>query len=144
MKFNAIDNVDDFADEAIFWISLTDPPAELKRKAMLIDGEEYSEGCFAVWVSFYFDTQKFEFVKEKAGDEYRSVFYIDNDGQRNYLPYEIPEELAKRIFSECQKHLNTQNIESLKHEGTCTDDGCVKRREPSPEQTVEGQQIGGM
>ena len=111
MRFIGIDNISDFEDEKIFWISLTDPPARLKSRAKLIDGEAYSDTCFAVWVSFYPDTGEFEFVKEKAGDASCSVFYIDNDGERHYFPYEIPEALEKQIISECRKKLDVKKTE---------------------------------
>ena len=111
MKFYSIDACDQFSDVTIFWVTLTNLPDEIRNRAMLIDGENFSETCFGVWVSFDEETKKFEIVWEMDRNEVCTVYYIDNDGEKHWFACEIPEKVTKRIFSECQKILDFQKME---------------------------------
>ena len=111
MKFYSIDICDQFPDETIFWVALSNLPDELRNRAKLIDGEYFSESCFGVCVAFDAETKKFEIVEERDKDEASTVYYIDNDGEKHWFACEIPEKVTKRIFSECQKILDFQMIE---------------------------------
>jgi len=111
MKFNDIEHFDHFPDETIFWAELADPPAELRNKAILIDGDNYCETCFGVCAVFDAKAQRFDLIADMDGDETHIVYYIDNDGDKHWFACEIPEELKNRIFSECQQILNFQKVE---------------------------------
>lgn len=111
MKFNGIESFDHLSKDTIFWIALSDPPAELKRKAASIDSDNFSEVCFGVCAIFSAETQRFDVLVDMDRDEARSVYYIDNDGDKHQFTCEIPEELTERIFSECRQILDFQKIE---------------------------------
>ena len=111
VNFNGIESFDHFSNDTVFWIALSDPPAELERKAASIDGDNFSEACFGVCAIFSAETQKFDLVVDMDRDEARSVCYIDNDGDKHWFACEVPEELTERIFSECQQVLDFQKVE---------------------------------
>lgn len=111
MEFYNVDSYDHFQDMTIFWVTLLDIPIELKNRAALIDGDNYDEKGFGVCVAFDTETQKYELVVDMDKDEARTVYYIDNDGDKRWFACEVPEELAEHIFSECQQILNFQKIE---------------------------------
>lgn len=111
MKFSGIEHFDHFPDETIFWAEFADPPAELRDKAALLDGDNYCETCFGVCAVFDAKAQRFDLIADMDGDETHIVYYIDNDGDKHWFACEIPEELKNRIFSECQQILNFQKVE---------------------------------
>ena len=111
MKFSGIEHFDHFPDETIFWAEFADPPAELRDKAALLDGDNYCETCFGVFADFDAKAQQFDLIADMDGDEAHTVYYIDNDGDKHWFACEIPEELKNRIFSECQQILNFQKVE---------------------------------
>lgn len=111
MQFNNIESFDHFQDETIFWAALSDPPAKLKTAASRIDGDNYNESCFGVCVIFDAKSQKFDFVVEMEGNNAHPVYYIDNDGDKTWFACEIPEELSRCIFSECQQILDLKAME---------------------------------
>lgn len=106
MKFNGIESLDHYQDATIFWSGLSDPPADLKKEAIIIDGKDYRETCFGMCVIFDAETQKFDFVVDMDRDKACNVYYIDNNGDKHWFACEIPEELAKRIFTECLQILD--------------------------------------
>ena len=111
MNFNAVEQSDHFQDETIFWVSLSDPPAALKSRAMLIDGDNYNEACFGVCVAFDAGTQQFSLVPEVNQGKICNIYYIDNDGDKHWFACEITRKLEKRIFSECKQILDFKKIE---------------------------------
>ena len=106
MEYSGIEHLDHFEDETICWVELSDPPTELRNKAVLIDGDNYIESCFGVCVAFDAKTRKFDLVVDMDGDEALTVYYLDNDGDKHWFAYDLPENLKKRIFSECQQILD--------------------------------------
>lgn len=113
MKFSSIEDFDHFPDATIFWIDISEPPHSLKSRAMLIDGKNYNETCFGMCVIFDAQKQEFDVVTDQvaANEEPCTVYYVDDNGDKHWIACELPEEVTKQIFFECQQVLDFKKVE---------------------------------
>lgn len=97
--------IDHFEDESIFWVCVTDVAVHIQNKAREIDGEFYSPNCFEICVCRDKSTSELSIVTEEdsATGEKCNLYYVDNDGNRHWFYEDLPEQLSKRLFSECER-----------------------------------------
>ena len=105
LKFNGIEHFDRFDDETVFWIDLSNLPKEIEEKARAIDGDAYNRDCFGMCVFHDAKSGQFQTVTDtdwETGDS-RSVYYIDNEGDKHWFSMDIPEETLRQVYSACEK-----------------------------------------
>lgn len=113
MKFAHVEHLDDFDYEILFWVDICDVCEALQDEARKIDGDQYSRDCFGICVNYDAKTERFYLVTETDPDtqEPRSVYYIDNDGDKHWFPAEITQDFCIETFTECLRAL--KGTESL-------------------------------
>lgn len=128
MKFEAVDSFTHFDDETLFWIVLTDPPADIKEKAKSTDGAEYSEACFGMLVYYDLSDKQFKVSMERCREtsEVGNLFYTDNDGTMIWYHTEIPEDVKRAAFAECAQILDGKKLPGGYEVKCCTiyENGC--------------------
>lgn len=101
MKIKFIEHMDEFGqNERTFWLEVEDIPSEIIEQAKAIDGENFSVSCFGICV---IQTGNDWFV---CVDEPRKeLFYIDNDGDKHWLQYEVSAEEEHDAIEYCKNKL---------------------------------------
>ena len=101
MKIKFIEHMDEFGpNERTFWLEVEDVPSEIIEQAKAIDGENFSMSCFGICV---IQTGNDWFV---CVDEPRKeLFYIDNDGDKHWLQYEVSAEEEHDAIEYCMNSL---------------------------------------
>ncbi len=97
LKDIKIEHHDGFGDLIIFWCEVHGVSPEIIEKAKLIDKENYNPNCFGVCVNF--DSDGFYIVEDKPGHE---LYYIDNNGGKNYLDYKLSKKDSEEVFTACR------------------------------------------
>lgn len=112
MKFESVGYTAYFDNASLFWIMLTDLPADIKNSARSIDGKDYNEACFGMRVFHDMTDGQFKVSTEKDQEtgEIRNLFYIDNDGNMSWYTAEIPEDVIKTAYDECRLILDGKHI----------------------------------
>ena len=105
MLITGMGQIDQFEDESIFWVCVTDVAVHIQNKAREIDGEFYSPNSFEICVCRDKSTSELSIVTEKdsATGEECNLYYVDNDGNRHWFYEDLPEHFSKRLFSECER-----------------------------------------
>lgn len=101
LKFDDTGHYDDFDDEVIFWIELSDLPQKIQNIAKKIDGENYVDTCFGACISYDKMTKEFSIATEQN----KSIYYVDNNGDKTWFKVDLIDEFKKQIFEECNKIL---------------------------------------
>jgi hypothetical protein len=101
MKVRCIEHVDHFSEnEHVFWIEVDDIPKEFINKAKEIDKDEFLESCFGICV-ICTDTS-WSICEDKPGHQ---LFYIDNDGNKHWMLYELTVEEEHDAIEYCVSDL---------------------------------------
>lgn len=108
MKFMG-ERHDIFDDEIIFWVDITDVPAEIQNQAKQIDGENYSPDCFGMCVCYDRIEKKIELSADEQGT---NIYYVDNDGENRWYCADISDVFLNEIFTECKKRIQEEIIAS--------------------------------
>ena len=105
LKFNGIEHYDHFMDETIFYAELADLPQDIQDAARAIDGPNYLPTCFGVCLSYDLKTKDVGIVTDTdlATGESRNIYYVDNNGDKNWFKVELPEDFTQRIFDACMR-----------------------------------------
>lgn len=90
----------------IFEMAMDNMPEKYVEQAKKIDGEAYAEECFAFQFRFSIGTNRF-FVNEVGGKE---AYYIDENGDKHYLDYKIPQNLTNIAIDQCNCRLQKMGI----------------------------------
>ena len=100
MKFKNIENIDDFGGDKVFTLAVEDVNNNCIQIAKAEDGENYDESCFGVWVNYGADKNEY-YICEDSEDS--NLFYINNDGDKIWLPYVLTEEEANEMIVACKR-----------------------------------------
>lgn len=98
-----------------YWLICNNLPQKYVEEAKGVDGENYNENCFGLIVTYGCRDGKEEewFIDSDA------PFYVDNDGNWNYLDYELTDEEKSEAIQKCKDEMNRiQELESLQEELT--------------------------
>ena len=104
MKVRCIEHVDSFSrTEHTFWLEADNVPREFIAKAKEIDGEEFLESCFGICVICAEDGW---FVcEDEPGCQ---LFYIDNDGDKHWMPYELTASEEHDAIEYCMNNIKEE------------------------------------
>ena len=101
MKIKNIEHMDDFSvNEHVCWAVVEDIPERFVAKAKVIDANEYSEDCFGICVGCDDDGW---YVSEDIPK--CNLYYIDNDGDKHWMDYELTEQEAFDAIDFCKKYI---------------------------------------
>lgn len=101
MKVKCIEHMDEFgANERTFWLEVEDVPREFIEEAKAIDGENYEECCFGICV-IQTGNDWFVCVDEPG----RELYYIDNNGDKYWMPYETSKEEEHDAIEYCMNSI---------------------------------------
>lgn len=116
MKYNGIEHFDQFEDEVVFWVDITDTPQAIQDKAKTIDGENYSADCFGMCVCYDRENKSFDVVTDtdqNTGDS-NNLYYVDNLGGKNWFQADMPPTFVHEVFAAC--NCTIMEIEDLTRE----------------------------
>lgn len=100
MKVRCIEHVDKFNEtECVFWLEVDNVPREFIDKAKEIDGENYEETCFGVCVIC---DKGWAICEDGPGCQ---LFYIDNDGDKHWMPYELSVSEEHDVIEYCMNNI---------------------------------------
>lgn len=106
MEFKGIEHHDIFEEDVIvFWADISNPSQAIQAMAQEIDGAEFSPDRFGICVNYSFVQKDFFVVTdtEMASEDHRSIFYIDQNGNKHWFKADLPQELLDQIIGECKK-----------------------------------------
>jgi hypothetical protein len=100
LKFN-VEHFDDFENgDYVCWLTASGVPDDYVKKAKEIDKENYLDECFGICVN----SEKFDFCICQ-GDIDCELYYIDNDGNKNWMDYILSPEENKDAIGLCKVYL---------------------------------------
>lgn len=100
MKFKQIENIDYFGGDKVFTLAVKDVNNNCIQIAKAEDGDNYDESCFGVWVNYDADKNEY-YICEDSIDS--NLFYINNDGDKIWLPYVLTDEETNEMIDACKK-----------------------------------------
>ena len=100
MKFKNIENIDDFGGDKVFTLTVCNVGSKFIQIAKAEDGEEYDENCFGVWVNYDSNENKYYVCQDSICCE---LFYVNNNGDKIWMPYVLTDEEAKEMIDACKK-----------------------------------------
>lgn len=97
MIVRCVEHMDKFsATEYIFWLEVDNIPREFIDRAKEIDKEDYEESCFGICVIC--TEAGWAVCEDEPGCQ---LFYIDNDGNKHWMPYELSTEEEHDAIEYC-------------------------------------------
>lgn len=105
MKVRQIEHYDEFDADIICWLNVEDVPDYFKFLAKNIDGEAYLESCFGICVGK--DEDGWYVCEDKPSC---MLFYIDNDGDKHWMPYALTDEEEKQAIEFCKNYFGGNRI----------------------------------
>jgi hypothetical protein len=100
MKFKKIENIDDFGGDKVFTLAVDNVDSKFVQMAKAEDGEDYDEGCFGVWVNYDAGKNEYYICQDSVDSE---LFYVNNDGDKIWMPYILTDEEVNEMISACKK-----------------------------------------
>lgn len=100
MKFKNIENIDDFGGDKVFTLTVEDVDNKFIQMAKAEDGENYDEGCFGILVNYNADEDEYYVCQDSISCE---LFYVNNDGDKIWMPYILTDEEAKEMIDACKE-----------------------------------------
>lgn len=85
----------------IFEMELDRMPNKYIALAKEIDGDAYTESCFAFEFKYLMSANRY-FVKSNNGMQ---AYYLDEEGNRHYMDYKIPKNVTDTATDQCHAHL---------------------------------------
>lgn len=96
----------DKTGEVKFLMKLKNLPKKFVNLAKKIDGENYEPDCFGFEYSYNIGSKTFT-VNKKNG---YALYYLDEEGDRHYMDYEIPQNIETVAVKKCNKVLQQEGI----------------------------------
>ena len=98
-----VDNfkIDKEKNEVSFWMMVKNLPEMVVAIAKNIDKENYAPDCFGFQYNYGILNKNY-YIKKENG---LSLYYLDNEGEKHYIEYEIPDNLIKSAIKKCNKIL---------------------------------------
>jgi hypothetical protein len=100
MKVKAMEHYDEFGSDVVCWVEVEDVPDYFKFLGKQIDGEAYLETCFGVCVGR--DEDGWYVCQDAPSCE---LFYIDDDGEKHWMPYVLTEDENKEVIKFCKNYI---------------------------------------
>lgn len=100
MKIKQMEHWDTFDSEIVCWLEVEDISDYFKFLGKQIDGEAYLESCFGICVVC--DEDGWYVCQDSPNCE---LFYIDDDGEKHWMPYVLTESENKEAIEYCKKYL---------------------------------------
>ena len=100
MKFKNIENIDDFGGDKVFTLTVKDVDDRFIQMAKAEDGENYDDGCFGIWVNYDAYANEYYVCQDSIDCE---LFYVNNDGDKIWMPYILTNEEATEMIDVCKK-----------------------------------------
>jgi hypothetical protein len=95
-----MEHYDEFDSAVVCWLEVEDVSDYLKCLGKEIDRENYLESCFGICVGC--DEDGWYVCQDAPSCE---LFYIDNDGEKHWMPYVLTEDEEKEAIEFCKKYL---------------------------------------
>lgn len=90
----------------IFDMSLGRIPPEYVAQAKQIDGEAYTESCFAFQLKFLIDANRFII----AGKDGREMYYMDENGDKHHMDVKLQKNVYDLAVEQCNAYLKKTGI----------------------------------
>lgn len=100
MKFKQIENIDDFGGDKVFTLAVNDVNEKFIQIAQEEDGDNYDENCFGIWVNYDANEGNYYICQDSVDCE---LFYVNNDGDKIWMPYVLTDEEATEMIVACKK-----------------------------------------
>lgn len=100
MKIKTMEHYDEFDDAVVCWLEVEDVQDDFKHLAREIDKENYLESCFGICVGC--DEDGWYVCQDAPNCE---LFYIDNNGEKHWMPYILSEAENKEAIEFCKEEL---------------------------------------
>lgn len=99
-----------------FDIALARMPKEYVAFAKQIDGDAYTESCFAFQYRYLISANRF-MVNTVDGKE---TYYIDENGDKHHLDFKLPKNVLDLATEQCNKRLIKMGIKKSRKSRTMT------------------------
>lgn len=103
MKIRTMEHYDEFDGAVVCWLEVEEVESYFKHLAKEIDGENYSEDCFGICVGC--DEDGWYVCQDSPHCE---LFYVDNDGDKHWMPYILTEVENTEAIEFCKKDLGRE------------------------------------
>lgn len=100
MKIKTMEHYDEFDGTVVCWLEVEDILNSFKHLGKKIDGEHYSEDCFGICVGQ--DEDGWYICQDAPSCE---LFYIDNDGEKHWMPYVLTEDENREAIEFCKEYI---------------------------------------
>lgn len=100
MKIKTMEHYDEFDEDVVCWLEVEDVQDNFKQLAREIDKENYLESCFGICVGY--DEDGWYVCQDAPSCE---LYYIDNNGDKHWMPYILTEVENKEAIEFCKKEL---------------------------------------
>ena len=97
-------------NEVSFWMMVKNLPEMVVAVAKNIDKENYEPDCFGFQYNYGILNKNY-YIKKENG---LSLYYLDYEGEKHYIEYEIPDNLIKSAIKKCNKVLQEKGIKKRK------------------------------
>lgn len=100
LYFKNFEHVDDFSGDKVMWIEVHEfgVPANIKKKAQEIDGDNYDGNCFGICVNYNCQIPELYVCEDEPGCE---MYYVDNCGDKHWFKYKLSDMEKYMFFSKC-------------------------------------------
>lgn len=124
-----VDNfkIDKEKNEVSFWMMVKNLPEMVVAIAKNIDKENYAPDCFGFQYNYGILNKNY-YIKKENG---LSLYYLDNDGKKHYIEYEIPDNLIKSAIKKCNKILQEKGIKKRKKVAVSSKLAMKKKKKPN-------------
>lgn len=93
-----------------FWMMIRNLPNKLVREAKRIDGKNYTSECFGFCYEFCIGTKRYKVRTEVVKGSEKEIFYIDQNGQRHWMNFELPNNVIRNAKAQCNKVLREEGL----------------------------------
>lgn len=90
----------------LFEMALGRMPSKYIKMAQKIDGDAYTDCCFAFEFKFLMDANRYVIINEDD----KEAYYMDEDGNKHWMDYKIPKNVYNRAVEQCNAHLKRLGI----------------------------------
>jgi hypothetical protein len=108
MEISCPINIDKFDGDYCCWMEVTNVPETFIKQAKEIDGENYEPSCFGICVTKATDGG--EFWNVTTENPIGQLFYIDINGEKNWMAYKLSEEEEQKAIEFCKNYIKENKM----------------------------------
>lgn len=101
-------------NEINFFMKLKNLPQKFVNLAKKFDGENYEPDCFGFEYSYNIGSKTFTVEKTNGC----ALYYLDEDGDRHYMDYDIPENVKVIATKRCNTVLQKEGVKARRKSPT--------------------------